>query len=56
MQDSVIKNRFYAFRNRPKLLEQGFIVEKDDKIYFMKDYLFGSPSSAADFLTGGSYN
>jgi hypothetical protein len=56
MAEHVIKRRFYACRNRPKLLQSGVIAERGDSIVFLKDHLFGSPSSAASFVTGSSHD
>jgi signal peptidase I len=42
--DSMIKNKWYAFRNRPKLMEKWIIKEDGDEIVFQEDYLFKSPS------------
>ena len=46
MVSSTIKNKEYAFRNRPKLLKQWVIKEEWDRIVFLQDYLW-SPSSTA---------
>ena len=54
--DSMIKNKWYAYRNRPKLLENWIIKEEWNKIVFQKDYLFNSPSSAADFIAWRNTN
>lgn len=56
LQDGVIKNNGYAERNRPKFLNQNIIKMEDDKIIFLKNYLFSSPSSAASFVAGASLN
>ena len=54
--DSMIKNKWYAFRNRSKLIEEGVIKINWNEIVFQKDYLFTSPSSAASFISGASLN
>ena len=56
LQQGVIKVKWYAYRNRPKLLENSIIKEEWDKIIFQKDYLFNSPSSAASFVSWASLN
>lgn len=56
MQESVIKNKAYAYRNRPKLLDKWIIKEVKDKIVFIKDYVFNSPSGAADLIWWWSFN
>ena len=54
--DSMIKNKWYAYRNRPKLLENWVIKEEWNKIIFQKDYLFSSPSWASDFISWWNTN
>lgn len=54
--DSMIKNKWYAYRKRPKLLEKWIIKEEWDEIVFIKDYVFNSPSWVSDFLTWRSTN
>lgn len=56
MQKSVIEKKYYAFRNRPKLLSKWIIKEEWDKIIFLEDYPFTSPSSASDFISWWSFN
>jgi len=41
---------------RQKLLQDGTLVEKDEKIVFSKDFEFTSPSSASRFILGRSSN
>lgn len=41
---------------REQLLEQGVIVEKGNRIQFVRDYLFKSPSGAAACVTGRTAN
>jgi len=54
--DSMIKNKWYAFRNRPKLMEKWIIKEDGDEIVFQEDYLFKSPSWASDIIVWRSTN
>ncbi|MDP2103718.1 MAG: DUF4357 domain-containing protein, partial [Candidatus Gracilibacteria bacterium] len=56
LQDNVVINKGSALRKRPELLAQGIIKEEGNKIIFIEDYLFSSPSGACDIITGGSYN
>lgn len=56
VQESVEKNKHYAYRNRPKLLLKGIIKNVENQIVFQKDYLFSSPSSAANLIWWWSYN
>jgi hypothetical protein len=41
---------------RNKLIEEGRLIQKDDKYVFAKDTEFSSPSSAAAVIHGGSAN
>lgn len=56
MVESTIKNKYYAYRNRPKLLEKNIIKEEKEFIYFIKDHTFNSPSAAADIILWRSSN
>ncbi len=56
MVDSTIKNKYYAFRNRPKLVEKWIIKEEWEFLYFLKDHTFNSPSAAADIILWRSSN
>lgn len=48
--------QWYAFRHRPTLLKKWVIEYKNDKIIFIQDYQFTSPSSAADLVSGRYMN
>lgn len=54
--ESQIKNKYYAFRHRPKLIEKGIIKEEWNYIFFLKDYTFKTPSAAADIILWRSSN
>lgn len=46
-----------SYKNlRSKLLEEGVLTTKEDKLLFTKDYLFPSPSQAAAIIVGYSIN
>lgn len=53
---SEIQGKYYARKNRPKLIEKGIIKESLDWIVFLQDYLFSSPSSAGCIAAGRSTN
>ncbi len=54
--NSEIERKWYAFRNRPKLLENWIIKENKDVIIFNEDYLFSSVSAAASTIIWRSMN
>jgi hypothetical protein len=54
--DSMINNKWYAYRNRPKLINEWIIEEKWNEIIFLKDHIFNSPSWPWDILTWRSTN
>jgi len=56
LQEWVIKNKWYAFRNRPILIKKRIIKKEKDNIIFLEDFIFGSSSSAASFLWWASLN
>lgn len=56
LQTQEIENKWYAYRNRPKLISEWIIKEIEDNIIFIKDYEFDSPSSAASLVTWWSFN
>ena len=56
MVKSVIKNKGYAYRKRQQLFEKNIIKEDGNTIVFEENYLFSSPSSASNCVTGGSTN
>lgn len=41
---------------RQKLIDRGVIVQKKDKLHFIQDYLFASPSTAAAIVMGRNAN
>lgn len=45
-----------ARSNRAKLIEAGVLIEQGSSLVFARDYLFGSPSTAASIVTGRSAN
>ncbi len=51
MIDAEVKNKWYAFRNRPLLKDKWIIKEEWENIIFIKDYLFSSPSWAWNLIT-----
>lgn len=53
---SVIKNNWYAYRNRPILEEKWIIEILENKIIFKKDYLFTSPTASAEFVSWWNVN
>lgn len=56
MVKSTIQNQYYAFRNRPKLIEQGILKQEWEFLVFTKDYTFKSPSAASMIVLGRSSN
>lgn len=56
MVDSMIKDKWCAYRNRPILIEKWIIIEEGENIIFLKDYIFNSPWAASDLLTWRSTN
>lgn len=56
LQNQEIENEWYAYRNRPKLINEWVIKEEGDNIIFIKDYEFDSPSSACSLVTWWSFN
>ncbi len=54
--DSMIKNKWYAFRNRPILIQKWIMKEEWENIVFLKDYVFNSPSASSDILVWRSTN
>lgn len=56
LNPSVIKNKGYAFRNRPLLLKKWIIEERENKIVFIEDYLFSSPTASAELISGSNIN
>jgi hypothetical protein len=43
-------------RLRAQLLQEGVLIENGDHVELTKDYVFGSPSAAANVLSGGNKN
>lgn len=56
LQNGVIKSKWFAFRNRPILLDKNIISNQWTKIVFNQDFIFDSPSSAASFIWWASLN
>lgn len=56
MVKSTIENQYYAFRNRPKLIEKEILKEEGEYVYFLKDHTFNSPSAASDVVSWRSSN
>lgn len=56
MVKSTIENKYYAFRNRPKLIEKWILREEGEFLIFTKNHTFKSPSSASDIITWRSSN
>tara|TARA_R110002049_G_C8892407_1_gene540872 strand:- start:62 stop:322 length:261 start_codon:yes stop_codon:yes gene_type:complete len=60
--EAVLKQRASAKKwpavlvQRDQLIEEGGLIEKDDKWVFVKDTEFSSPSAAAATIHGGSAN
>lgn len=54
---SVVPSMHASFGNlRQKLIDQGIIVQQNNKFLFSKDYLFSSPSTAAAIVMGKNAN
>ena len=54
---SVVPSMHASFVNlRQKLIDQGIIVQQNNKLLFSKDYLFSSPSTAAAIVMGRNAN
>lgn len=47
---SEVEKRWYSYKNRQILLSKWIIKEDWDNIYFLKDYIFKSPSSASSVI------
>lgn len=47
---SEIEKKWYSYKNRQILLSKWIIKEDWDNIYFLKDYIFKSPSSASSLI------
>lgn len=43
-------------RRRKELLDAGIVEEKDGGLVFTEDYVFGTPTAAADFVLGSHVN
>lgn len=41
---------------KQRLIQEGILVEKADKLVFQEDYIFSSPSAASDMVKGNSSN
>jgi hypothetical protein len=46
----------FTYRGREKLIRQGVISVRDDRIRFERDHLFNTPSGASDCVTGRATN
>ncbi len=56
IQEWQIKSKWYAFRNRPILIENWIIKEENDYIIFLDNFTFDSSSSAASLIWWASLN
>lgn len=54
--ESMIRDKWYAVRHRPRLIEKWIIIDDGKNIVFQEDYLFKSPSSAGMCIAWRSIN